>query len=135
MGLLKRKNQIKKLELSEYDYKVRSEVSNPDDSGKKKKRKFDRRNLITAFDLMQSEIVKEKDQLLELCDVLLSGRAVLANFEKLSTEDANYMLTFLSGAVYALDGEVHKTGTKTFLFGGKKQYQDGTLHQFIEDIK
>jgi FtsZ-interacting cell division protein YlmF len=135
MGLLKRKKQIKNIETSDYDYRTNLDLSRLDESGKKKKRKFDRRNLITAFDLMQSEIVKDKDQLLGLCDIILNGRAVLANFEKLTVEDANYMLTFLSGAVYALDGEVHKTGAKTFLFAGKKQYLDGTLHQFIEDIK
>jgi cell division inhibitor SepF len=135
MGLLKRKKQVKNVALSEYDYRPNIESNQQGDLDKKKKRKFDRRNLITAFDLMQSEIVKDKDQLLDLCDIIMRGRAVLANFEKLSVDDANYMLTFLSGVVYALEGEVHKTGSKTFLFAGKKQYQDGTLHQFIEDIK
>jgi cell division inhibitor SepF len=135
MGLLKRKKQVKNVALSEYDYRPNIESNQNGDPDKKKKRKFDRRNLITAFDLMQSEIVRDKDQLLDLCDIIMKGRAVLANFEKLSVDDANYMLTFLSGAVYALEGEVHKTGSKTFLFAGKKQYTDGTLHQFIEDIK
>lgn len=135
MGLLKRKKQVKNIALSEYDYRPNLQTNQPVDGDKKKKRRFDRRNLITAFDMMQSEIVKEKDQLFDLCDIIMSGRAVLANFERLSIEDANYMLTFLSGAVYALEGEVHKTGSRTFLFAGKKQYTDGTLHQFIEDIK
>jgi cell division inhibitor SepF len=135
MGLLKRKKQVKNVALSEYDYRPNIESNQQGDLDKKKKRKFDRRNLITAFDLMQSEIVKDKDQLLDLCDIIMRGRAVLANFEKLSVDDANYMLTFLSGVVYALEGEVHKTGSRTFLFAGKKQYIDGTLHQFIEDIK
>ena len=135
MGLLKRKKQVKNIALSEYDYRPNLQPNQPVDGDKKKKRRFDRRNLITAFDMMQSEIVKDKDQLFDLCDIIMSGRAVLANFERLSIEDANYMLTFLSGAVYALEGEVHKTGSRTFLFAGKKQYNDGTLHQFIEDIK
>jgi FtsZ-interacting cell division protein YlmF len=59
----------------------------------------------------------------------------LANFEKIGVDDANYMLTFLSGAVYALNGEVHKTGSKTFLFARKEEFEDGTLHQYIEDIR
>jgi FtsZ-interacting cell division protein YlmF len=45
------------------------------------------------------------------------------------------MLAFLSGAVYALNGQVHQTGPHTFLFAGEKEYLDGTLKQYIEDVK
>ena len=41
------------------------------------------------------------------------------------------MLTFLAGVVYALNGEVHKTGVKTFLFASGASYEDGTLKQYI----
>ena len=63
----------------------------------------------------------------------LEHRALLANFEKLSIEYANYMLTFLSGAVYGLKGEVHKIHTKTFLFGAESEYKDGTLNQYLKE--
>ena len=43
------------------------------------------------------------------------------------------MLTFLSGAVYALKGEVHKIHTKTFLFGSESEYLDGTLKQYLKE--
>ncbi len=135
MGISKRKKQVKQLKLSDYDYTTKLVKDVDDETGKLKKKKFDRKNLITAFDLMQSETVQSRDQLFDLCDIIINGRAVLANFEKLSKEDANYMLTFISGVVYALDGEVHKTSLKTFLFARKEQFEDETLHQFIEDIK
>ena len=43
------------------------------------------------------------------------------------------MLTFLSGAVYGLKGEVHKIHTKTFLFGAESEYKDGTLNQYLKE--
>lgn len=98
----------------------------------KRSQKF--KSLLSSFDRMQSETVISKDQLFDLCDVIINNRALLANFEKISVEDANYMLTFLSGAVYALGGEVHKTGTKTFLFAKAEEYIDGTIKQYIEDV-
>ena len=96
-------------------------------NNKKKNPEF----LLTAFERLHNVIINSKDEMLNLADIIMDNRAILANFEKLSVEDANYMLTFLSGVVYALEGEVHKTGIKTFLFGSKVAYEDGTLGQFI----
>lgn len=89
--------------------------------------------LLSSFDRLEHRIVNDRGELLDLCNVLLEGRALLANFEKVSVEDANYMLTFLSGAVFALKGEVHKIHTKTFLFGSEAEYQDGTLKQYLKE--
>ena len=89
--------------------------------------------LLSSFDRLEHRIVNDRSELLDLCNVLLENRALLANFEKVSIEDANYMLTFLSGAVYALKGEVHKIHTKTFLFGSESEYLDGTLKQYLKE--
>lgn len=89
--------------------------------------------LLSSFDRLEHRIVNDRSELLDLCNVLLEHRALLANFEKVSIEDANYMLTFLSGAVYALKGEVHKIHTKTFLFGAESEYVDGTLKQYLKE--
>lgn len=89
--------------------------------------------LLSSFDRLEHRIVNDRSELLDLCNVLLENRALLANFEKLSIEDANYMLTFLSGAVYGLKGEVHKIHAKTFLFGAESEYKDGTLKQYLKE--
>ncbi len=99
----------------------------------KKKKNVEPKYLLSSFERMEHRIVEDKGELLELCDVIIGGRALLANFEKLSLDDANYMLTFLSGAVYALAGEVHKTHPKTFLFGSSAEYKDGTLNEFLKE--
>ena len=93
--------------------------------------------ILTSFDRIQHVVVQNcsQKQLLEICDTILSGRAVLANFDKINTEDANYMLSFISGVVYATGGENFKLDTKLFLFGRKEEFEDGSLYQYVEDTK
>lgn len=98
---------------------------------KKKNKEQNKEYLLTSFERLRNVIVASKDELLDLASILKDDRALLANFEKLSLDDANYMLTFLAGVVYALNGEVHKTGVKTFLFASGASYEDGTLKQYI----
>lgn len=102
---------------------------------KKNRKNHESGYLLSSFDRLEHRIVNDRSELLDLCNVLLENRALLANFEKLSVEDANYMLTFLSGAVYALKGEIHKTHNKTFLFGAESEYKDGTLQQYLKEME
>lgn len=113
----------------------RKKTSSAEDNANERLKKLKKQTMISAFDMMRAETVISRDQLFDLCDTIINGNALLANFEKMDVEDANYMLTFLSGAVYALNGEIHKTGPKTFLFARAESYADGTLYQYIEDIK
>lgn len=123
MGLF-RKNKHNKIQFTEYNnYKPKS--------GKK------RSSLLTSFDRMEYSIVNENSQeaLLKICDTILSGKAVLANFDKIDPSDANEMLSFISGVVYAKEGEIYKLDSKLFLFGRKEEFEDGSLYQYVEDTK
>ena len=75
------------------------------------------------------------DQTMEICDMILSGKPVLANFSKISPSNANEMLAFISGVIYATDGHIEKLESKSFLFARKEEYEDGSLYQYIEDSK
>lgn len=105
---------------------------------KKKKNDFSRnKQLLTAFDRMEYFIITEntKVELFKICDTILNGKPVLANFDRLSAADSNYMLSFISGVIYATDGETIQVGNKLFLFARKEEYEDGSLKQYVEDIK
>ena len=120
MGLFKKKRR--KLEMS-------------DNSHKKGRR---RDSLLTSFDKLEYAIVSENstdDDLLKICDIILSGRAVLTNFEKLDPTRANEMLAFISGVVYAKEGEAIKLDSRLFLFGRKEEFEDGSLYQYVEDTR
>lgn len=108
--------------------------------GRKKGKKSDysrNKQLLTAFDRMEYFIVADKtnEELFKICDTILNGKPVLANFDRISNADCNYMLAFISGVVYACDGETIQVGDKLFLFARKDEYEDGSLKQYIEDIK
>ena len=93
--------------------------------------------LLTSFDRLEYVFVETKDdeELFHICDTIIGGRPVIVNFDKLSGVDCNYMLAFISGVVYALEGQAIRIGSKLFMFGSKKDFQDGSLMQYVEDIK
>lgn len=94
------------------------------------------RKLMSSFDLMEYFIVKDRtnETVLGLCDTILSGKPVLANFDKLSPSDCNYILAFMSGVIYATQGEVVPVGDRLYLFARKEEFEDGTLREYVEDI-
>lgn len=51
----------------------------------------------------------------EIADRLKAKRAVVVNLEKLDIDDAVKALDFISGAVYALEGEIQKVSNGIFL--------------------
>ena len=51
----------------------------------------------------------------EIADRLKSKRAVVINLEELSKEDAIKVLDFVSGVVYALEGDIQKVSSGIFL--------------------
>lgn len=106
---------------------------------KKKENSNKRRSasLLTSFDRLEYAVVSDSDddELFRISDIILSGKAVLANFDRIEPRRANEMLSFLSGVVYAKEGEVIKIDSKLFLFGRKEEFEDGSLHQYVEDTK
>lgn len=122
MGLFKIKRK-KDLEFSEYNLP------------KGKVKKGDK--LLTSYDLMLYFTIENTsdEELFKVCDSLLVGKPVLANFDKIEPNEANRMLSFISGVIYAKDGEIYKISDKLFLFGRKEDYEDGSLYQYIEDTK
>ncbi len=75
------------------------------------------------------------EQAYELADCIIAHRAVICNFEKVeSVDDVNRVVAFLTGTVYATDGETHRLGKETFLFGSAVAFEDGTLHQYTKEV-
>jgi len=108
--------------------------------GLKKKKKNDsmkNKQLLTAFDRMEYFIVEKKsdEELFKICDTILGGKPVLANFDRVPSADCNYMLSFISGVIYATEGEAIQVGSRLFSFARKEEYEDGSLKQYVEDIK
>ncbi len=118
MGLFKKKSE--KYKISSYD---QNQVKN--------------QSRMTAFDKIKYESVKDNsdETLFNLCDLILDGYPVLAQFDKISLEEANRMLSFISGVVYATDGRIMKLDARLFLMARKEEFEDGSLFQYYEDNK
>ena len=56
------------------------------------------------------------DECPKLVDSLKSRKPIIINLEKLETETARKIFDFLSGATYALDGNVQKIANNIFIF-------------------
>jgi len=51
----------------------------------------------------------------EICDILLSGRAVVLNMEGLNLDTAQRIVDFTSGACYAIDGKMQSISRYIFI--------------------
>ncbi len=104
--------------------------------GKKKK---EERKIGSSFDRLLNYTFKNDEnldeQLLDLADILIANRPLLANFEEMqSIGEVNHIISFLAGVVYALGGEVHSLGNETRLFATAKAFEDGSLQRYIKDF-
>ncbi len=51
----------------------------------------------------------------EVCNHLRSGRTVICNFENIEQKVAQRVMDFITGAAYAIDGQVHKVSPLIFV--------------------
>ncbi|MCI8625721.1 MAG: cell division protein SepF [Lachnospiraceae bacterium] len=52
----------------------------------------------------------------DICDMLLSGRAVVVNLEGFDPLEAQRIMDFISGSVYAISGKLHQISKYIFIF-------------------
>lgn len=52
----------------------------------------------------------------EVCEILLSGRAVVVNLEGFDADDAQRIMDFISGCIFAVKGNLHRISKYIFIF-------------------
>ena len=52
----------------------------------------------------------------DICDMLLTGRAVIVNLEGFDADDAQRIMDFISGSVYAISGKLRQISRYIFIF-------------------
>lgn len=92
--------------------------------------------------LKNSQVLFERldiasDQVLtKLATDIKTGIPVIINFDLLDIDEANKAVAFLSGVVYAIDGEIYAfNNSKNLLFGDSKLYNDGSIKKLINEIE
>lgn len=69
----------------------------------------------------------------DICDMLLTGRAVVVNLEGFDPQDAQRIMDFISGSVYAMNGKLHQISRYIFIFSPDTVDISGDNLGFVAD--
>ncbi|MFA9463616.1 MAG: cell division protein SepF [Velocimicrobium sp.] len=70
----------------------------------------------------------------DICDMLLTGRAAVVNLEGFDPDDAQRVMDFISGCVYAVNGKLHQISRYIFIFSPDTVDISGDYLDIIPDI-
>ena len=85
--------------------------------------------------LIFEKLSSDEDRYLTgLADQMIKGSPLILNFDELNIDQANKVIAFFSGVVYAITGEIVHIQEKVFLFANKEVYKDGTIDEFLKEI-
>lgn len=88
-----------------------------------------------AFSKTEFIAYSKNVDVLKMANKLLKSVPLIINFEDYDKIESNQVITFLSGVIYALDGEIEQIQEQIFLFATKEDYKDGSLRKFIREHK
>lgn len=99
------------------------------------KRKEEKSEIETANKIMFKQLHDVRDSLLtKLATNIINGKPLIVNLETLDVDSANKAIAFLSGVVYAIEGEIESISEKIILFGNSEVYEDGSVKKFLESL-
>ncbi len=77
---------------------------------------------------------KEYSEAQEIADHVVNRRSVVINLEQVHHDQAKRIVDFLSGTVYAVNGDIQKLGSQTFLCTPDNVEVTGSIRDTLEDI-
>ncbi|HBT59477.1 MAG TPA: hypothetical protein DEA45_01480 [Acholeplasmataceae bacterium] len=98
---------------------------------------YQKESITNSFErIIFEHITTDEDEyIMTLAQELLSGNPLVLNFEEQSPDSANKIMAFLSGVIFAVEGQIVQISQKVFLFAREQDFKDGTLKQFIDEYK
>ncbi len=98
---------------------------------------FSRKEKIQATDIQFDDLkfyrVTDSDGIYDYADVIMRRVPIVLNFSDCILQEANEVLLFLTGVLYACDGEIVKIQDKMYLMAQKSDLLGPTLTKFIND--
>ncbi|RYM07251.1 DUF552 domain-containing protein [Sporolactobacillus sp. THM7-7] len=76
---------------------------------------------------------KAFEQVEDIVGHLKARRTVICNLQSVSRSDGRRILDFMSGTIFALDGQIRKIGKNTFLFAPESVDISGIIHEHADD--
>lgn len=120
----------------EYEYEYVEEPENvPNDPSNERQQ-----NVVSLKSMKQptSKVVlcepRTYNEAQEIADNIVNRRAVVINLERVNHQQAKRIVDFLSGTVYAVNGDIQKLGAQTFLCTPDNVKVSGTITDtYIEE--
>lgn len=72
------------------------------------------------------------DDVVTLCDHIKNRCTVIVNMQRLSTTDARKVMDFMSGVIFALEGDIQKISSDTFICAPEHVDISGMISEFME---
>ncbi|KGX88525.1 cell division protein SepF [Pontibacillus litoralis] len=97
-----------------------------------------KQNVVSLKSMQQSSKVvlcepRTYNEAQEIADHLVNRRAVVINLQRVDNQAAKRVVDFLSGTVYAINGDIQKLGDKTFLCTPDNVDVSGTITEVINE--
>ena len=115
------KNKIKTFFTLDDEYEYVEETAQEDATFSNPDQKQSKQNVVNLKSMQQSAskvILSEPrtySEAQEIADNVVNRRAVVINLQRVDRGQAKRIIDFLSGTVYAINGDIQKLGTDTFL--------------------
>jgi cell division inhibitor SepF len=97
---------------------------------------FSKKKKIAPTDVEFDDItfikVNDSKQIYQYAELIMHREPIVLNFSNTLISEANEVLIFLSGVLYACDGEVVKIQDKIYLMAQKSDLLGPTLKKFID---
>ena len=100
---------------------------------------FGSKEKITPTDVEFDDItfikVNDNKSIYKYADLIMHREPVVLNFTDALISEANEVLIFLSGVLYACDGEIVKIQDKIYLMAQKSDLLGSTLKKFVDEYR
>ncbi|WP_068672466.1 cell division protein SepF [Oceanobacillus sp. Castelsardo] len=130
------KNKLKSFFVEEdYEYEYVEEEEVPENKFVEKQKKNQNVVSLAAIQQPNSKVVlcepRTYNEAQEIADNIVSKRAVVINLQRVDRNQAKRIVDFLSGTVYALNGDIQKLGSETFLCTPENIDVSGTITETL----
>lgn len=117
----------------EYEYEYVEQESEVENTPLNNKREEENVVSLTSINHPTSKVVlcepRTYDEAQEIADNVINRRAVVINLERVDHEQSKRIVDFLSGTVYAVNGDIQKLGSQTFLCTPDNIEVSGTISE------
>lgn len=135
------KNKLKNyftMDDDEYEYEY-VEEENETIPENKKSLSHPPKNVVSLASVQQSssKVVlcepRNYNEAQEIADNIVNRRAVVINLQRVEHQQAKRIVDFLSGTVYAVNGDIQKLGSETFLCTPDNVEVSGTISEVFTE--